>query len=128
MGIIQAVPGMMEGYIDQMEEDAYADDYVDSSQQPTQSTQQASQASSQDPTYDKHVWGFLQPCREGINRIDLWKISPTVKIGRSSENDVLLANMKISESRRFVPALRQYIDGIFFRQQALLGQLGWQRD
>lgn len=81
---------------DAMEEDAYADDYLDSSQQPTQSTQQASQQ-SQDPAWDSHLWGFLQPCREGISRIDLWKMQPTVRIGRSSDNDVTLANMKISE-------------------------------
>ena len=86
-----------------MDEDLYGlhehDFSYDNSQQPTQqtqlSTQQASQA-PEDPVFNQHLWGYLLPCNPIVKRIDLWKNSPNVKVGRSSENDIVFPHRKIS--------------------------------
>ncbi|KLO16032.1 Pkinase-domain-containing protein [Schizopora paradoxa] len=76
-----------------MEQDFYADD----SQQPTQSTQEASQNSEPtDKPWDNHLWGYLIPCRDYYPREDFWKINPTIRVGRSSGNDIVLNSLKIS--------------------------------
>ncbi|RDB16782.1 putative serine/threonine-protein kinase fhkC [Hypsizygus marmoreus] len=81
--------------MDHVDDEMMNEDAVDDSQQQTQSTQQASQQSS--AAMDAHLWGYLQPCNSAVTRIDFWKISPRVTIGRNTEhNMVVLPGPKVS--------------------------------
>ncbi|KAH7928923.1 kinase-like protein [Leucogyrophana mollusca] len=64
-------------------------------QQATQSTQPASQTTNSADA-DAHLWGFLQPCSSALRRIDFFKLSPSAKIGRAPDNDVVLPGGKVS--------------------------------
>ncbi|KAH8116604.1 Pkinase-domain-containing protein [Phellopilus nigrolimitatus] len=86
---------MIHGYSDPMEQDPYA---YDDSTQATQATQQATQSQGIDEpeVWNEHIWGFLKPTRPDLNRYDLWKMNPSITVGRSSDNYVVLPNLKIS--------------------------------
>ena len=63
-------------------------------QQATQSTQYSGSQASGDA--NAHLWGFLQPCSTLLKRIDFFRIQPTVSIGRSAENEIILPGGKVS--------------------------------
>ncbi|KIJ68026.1 hypothetical protein HYDPIDRAFT_165764 [Hydnomerulius pinastri MD-312] len=66
----------------------------DQTQQATQSTQHSSQANGD---VNAHLWGFLQPCGPQLKRIDFFRCSPVVNIGRhATENDIVLPGGKVS--------------------------------
>ncbi|KDQ55702.1 hypothetical protein JAAARDRAFT_37119 [Jaapia argillacea MUCL 33604] len=70
----------------------------DTDGQATQSTQQDSQPPIPGTTPDSHLWGYLQPCSPNIRRVDLWKIQPTYRVGRSVGSDVIFPGLKVSNN------------------------------
>ena len=65
----------------------------------TQENTQASSQPSQDPerNWNSHLWGFLVPCRERFPQEDFWRMHPTIRIGRSTGNDIVLSSLRVSE-------------------------------
>jgi len=95
----------------------------------TQETQQATQP-SQTPLlpHDAHLWGCLTPCAaSGLDRLDLFKLKPQVKIGRGQGvNDVVLPGLKIS--RLFLGRLSRSMQLICIFQATLTARysgMGW---
>jgi serine/threonine/tyrosine protein kinase RAD53 len=68
---------------------------VEETQQATQSTEYSSQPDASDT--NSHLWGFLQPSNTLLRRIDLWKVQPTVQVGRAPDNDIILPGGRVSK-------------------------------
>ena len=65
--------------------------------QTQQATQSQSQSQEQEQDHwDEHLWGCLRPTHPGLRRYDLYKIRPSVTVGRARDCDINLKGMKIS--------------------------------
>lgn len=57
---------------------------------------QETQSRNQQIPSDTHLWGYLQPCRPEVPRIDFWKMQQTYNLGRNPANDIVLSGVKVS--------------------------------
>lgn len=52
---------------------------------------------------EAHLWGCLIPCSStDLPRLDLWRYSPTYKIGRAEDNDIILPGFRISNEHAVI--------------------------
>ncbi|KAJ8074683.1 hypothetical protein PM082_022261 [Marasmius tenuissimus] len=63
--------------------------------QTTLRTEHCDQPGSGD---DANLFGFLCPCNPTERRLDLWRMTPRVTIGRDTQNDLVLSGGSISQT------------------------------
>lgn len=78
-----------------MADDPYAAGYSQI-EQTQEATQSQSQPQSQEDAWSSELWGFLRAHRSGNERIDFYRNQPEYTVGRSSENNIIFADLKIS--------------------------------
>jgi serine/threonine/tyrosine protein kinase RAD53 len=59
-------------------------------------TQETQQRNAPPEAADAHLWGYLQPCRAEVCRMDFWRIQPSYNIGRNTAMDLVLPGVKVS--------------------------------
>lgn len=72
--------------------------------QPLEPTQEDTQQVNESPAIpeedeEKHLWGYLYPCNDVLQRIDFWRTNHVYQVGRNkSLNQVVLPGPKVSNA------------------------------